>query len=30
MFVTAKLRFFLETTKKKDKNLQIISHLPQN
>jgi len=25
-----KLRFFLETTKKKERNLQVISQLPKN
>ena len=29
MFVAAKVRFFLETTKKFERNLQIISQLPQ-
>lgn len=30
MFVTAKLRFFLETTKKITRNLQVISKLYKN
>lgn len=30
MFITAKIRFFLETTKRITRNLQVINELPQN